>query len=325
MNNDKIKVAVIGAGSMGQNHIRIYSQLKDVELVGIYDLDVENGEKISQAYQCKFFENIQNIIDEVDAVSVCTPSTTHYEIASYFIKNGIHCLIEKPLATDEQDAKKLISLSNAHNVKILVGHVEQFNPAILQLKNILQNGSFKINNIKASRVGIGGARITDVGVVDDIMIHDLDIILSIVDEVPDTVSAAMVRNKTSQSEDLCVAMMTFPSGIIADITASRITHKRNRILEVDTDKGVFVLDYFTQELELYHHRKDVLEQDPLSELGTSVMDTRVEKILLRRAEPLTTELAHFISVIKEEVQPIVSGDQALKALKVAWIIKENLK
>jgi predicted dehydrogenase len=120
-------------------------------------------------------------------------------------------------------------------------------------------------------------------------------------------------------------MMTFPSGIIADITASRITHKRNRILEVDTDKGVFVLDYFTQELELHHHRKDVLEQDPLSELGTSVMDTRVEKILLRRAEPLTTELAHFISVIKEEVQPIVSGDQALKALKVAWIIKENLK
>lgn len=324
MTEQRIRVAVIGAGSMGQNHIRIFSQMKHVDLIGVYDLNTEHGAEIAKRYGCKLYSNLEEVVGEVDAVSICTPSTTHHDVAVHFIKKEIHCLIEKPLATNDQDAKSLINLSEEYGVQLLVGHVEQFNPAVMQLKAILNAGDFKINNIKASRVGVGGARIKDVGVVEDIMIHDLDVILSIVEEVPESISSEAVQSEGSESEDLCVAMLKFPSGIISDITASRITHKRNRILEIDTDQGVFVLNYFTQELELHHHKVDMQEQDPLSSLGAAILDTRVEKVLVRRAEPLTTELNHFISMITNGDKAIVSGFQALQALSAAWSIKADI-
>jgi len=322
--NQRIRVAVIGCGSMGQNHIRIFSQMKNVDLIGIYDLNTEAATKVASEYSCKTFLALEGIESEVDAVSICTPSTTHHDVASYFMNEKIHCLVEKPLATSEGDAENLVKLSKKNRVKLLVGHVEQFNPAVIQLREILNNGEFKINTVKTSRTGVGGARITDVGVIEDIMIHDLDVVLSIVGEIPSEIYSGGINKVPNTPEDLCVAMLKFPSGIIADLTASRITHKRTRTLEIDTDKGVFVLDYFTQELEFHHHRQDTLEQDPLSKLGTAVMDTRIEKILLRRAEPLITELNHFIEMISEDVAAVVSGSQALTSLLVAWKIKENL-
>ncbi len=322
MSDRRIKVAVIGAGSMGQNHIRIFSQMKHVDLIGIYDLNKEGSEKIASNYNCKRYADLSEVTSEVDAVSICTPSVTHHDVSKYFIENGIHCLIEKPLATNEADAEDLIALGKKHDVKILVGHVEQFNPAVMQVKKILESGEFKINHITASRVGMGGARITDVGVVDDIMIHDLDVVLSLVKETPSHVSAQAVIGPNS--EDLCTALLKFPSGVVANLTASRITHKRNRILEVDTDKGVIVLNYFTQEVEFHHHSQNTMEQDPLSMLGTAVLDTRVEKVLVRRSEPLTTELSHFISMIVNGDSAIVSAEQALKALSTAWKIKSSI-
>jgi virulence factor len=323
MIKSRIRVAVIGAGSMGKNHIRIFSQLKHVDFIGFYDLNKEESIKLAQTYDCKFFDSIEGIQSEVDAVSICTPSVTHHDVAVEFIKNGIHCLVEKPLATNHADTKNLINLAKENKVKLLVGHVEQFNPAVLQLKEILKTGDFNIHSISANRVGVGGARITDVGVIDDIMIHDIDIVLSIVNDIPKEITSQTVKKADSLSEDFCIGVLKFPSNIIADITASRITHKRNRTLEVDTDKGLFLLNYFTQELEFHYQTQISHDLGNASKLGTTVLDTRVEKVMIRRSEPLSTELAHFISIIINDEEPGISGEQALRALSVAWKIKES--
>ena len=190
--NTPIKVAVIGAGMMGKNHLRTYKNLQGFELVGVYDIFADAAKNAADMFGIKAFTSLDEIAASVDAVSVVTTSVTHAEVGEFFLNKGIHCLIEKPLATTEAECQRLISAAKKNNVTLLVGHIEQFNPAVEQLHKILTDKS-QICAIEARRMSAASGRITDVDVAMDLMIHDAEVVMSLVKSPVVNVQASAVR------------------------------------------------------------------------------------------------------------------------------------
>ena len=222
---NSIKVAVIGAGMMGKNHLRTYKALPNFELVGVYDICAEAAKTAAETFGIKAFSSLEEVASSVDAVSVVTTSVTHAEVGEFFLNRGIHCLMEKPLATTEEECLRLISAAKRNNVTLLVGHIEQFNPAIEQLHKIL-NDTSKICSLEARRMSAASGRITDVDVAMDLMIHDAEIILSLVKSPVVNVQASAVRSQKSPSgKDYITAMIEFANGATATLTA--VCQRRN--------------------------------------------------------------------------------------------------
>lgn len=312
-----VKIAVIGAGVMGKNHLRVYDMLKNVELLGFYDpnIDTENIKKLEQQYNCKAFHSYEEIINEVDAVSICSPSSTHGEIGLKFLQAKIHCLIEKPLATSEKECLALIKAANHNNVKLLVGHIERFNPAIQQLP-VLFGGNPKILSIDARRLSATSNRIKDVDVISDLMVHDLDIVMSLVNTDISSVKANGVKLNNNSQGDHVTALLKFENGAIANLTASRITPNTIRKLSITTDAGLIEVDYMNQSVEVYLQDKVRVTNNDVAHFGDYALDIVMERVLVRRTEPLQVELSHFIDIIKNDGQPLVSGEDGLKAFKL---------
>ena len=233
--SNTIKVAVIGAGMMGKNHLKTYKSMPGVELVGVYDIFPDACKAAAETFGIKAFASLQEVADNVDAVSVVTTSVTHCEVGLFFLNRGIHCLIEKPLAATEEECRKLIKAAADHNATLLVGHIEQFNPAVEQMHKLLSDTS-KIRSLTAQRMSAASGRITDVDVSMDLMIHDMEIILSLVQSPIANVQAASVKTKDSpMGKDYITALLQFENGATANLTASRITQARVRTLTVTTD------------------------------------------------------------------------------------------
>ncbi|MBS4771408.1 MAG: Gfo/Idh/MocA family oxidoreductase [Proteobacteria bacterium] len=193
---DTIKVAVIGAGMMGKNHLKTYKGLNGVELVGVYDIFPEACKAAAETFGIKAFSSLEEVAENVDAVSVVTTSVTHAEVGEFFLNRGIHCLMEKPLATTEAECQRLISAAKNNNVTLLVGHIEQFNPAVEQMHKILSDTS-KICSLTAQRMSAASGRITDVDVSMDLMIHDVEVIQSLVKSPVVNVQASAVKTPSS--------------------------------------------------------------------------------------------------------------------------------
>ena len=291
---EPVKVAVIGTGVMGSYHLKNYAKMEDVELVGVYDVDIERARAKAAEFGTTAYDSLDELIKHVDAVSIVTPTTTHFEVAKKFLSAGLPCLIEKPLATTKKDCQSLISLAKENGTFFIVGHVERFNPAIRALADILKREKPEIYEIKATRINEASGRINDVAVTTDLMIHDLDIVLALTDSPAEIIKAEGDRDEAK-------ATIVFRNGSSAKLLASRKTKDKVRTLELVTSLGIFSLDYVAQTLTL--SGKDI----PVTK-GFS----------------LEGELKHFIACVRKNEKPAVTGEIALKALEVMWDIEKLL-
>lgn len=323
--SNTVKVAVIGAGMMGKNHLKTYKSMPGVELVGVYDIFPDACKAAAETFGIKAFASLQEVADNVDAVSVVTTSVTHCEVGLFFLNLGIHCLIEKPLAATEEECRKLIKAAADHNATLLVGHIEQFNPAVEQMHKLLSDTS-KIRSLTAQRMSAASGRITDVDVSMDLMIHDMEIILSLVQSPIANVQAASVKTKDSpMGKDYITALLQFENGATANLTASRITQARVRTLTVTTDTNYIDMDFISQSINVHTQgRMPYVNQEEIPDWMHYGLKGSVEQLFIPTNQPLTAELTHFINCVNGKETPRITGQNALDALRVIWEIQDKL-
>ncbi|MEW6042393.1 MAG: Gfo/Idh/MocA family oxidoreductase, partial [Elusimicrobiota bacterium] len=308
---DKINVAVIGVGNLGQHHARIYSEIEDVILTAVVDINEKALKKISSLYNTSAFRDFHEILDKVEAVSVVTPTVTHYSIAKEIIECGIHCFIEKPITTKLTDAEDLIELSANKNVVLQVGHIERFNSAIVGIQKYVKNPGF----IEVDRLGPYDSRVSDVGVVLDLMIHDLDIVMSLVKSKIKNIEAHGA-SIFSAHEDIVKVRLWFENGCVADLTASRATMGKYRKIRIFQPEMYICADYKSQRFKVYRKKNP----NPKSMNDIEVIHPEIE-----RTEPLKQELLHFIECARHSKTPLVSGEHGRNALEVALEILKQIQ
>jgi predicted dehydrogenase len=300
----KINIALIGCGFLGQRHLKTLHALKNkANIVAICDHHLEHAKPLGRQYHVPIIQDYREIT-KIDAVSICTPTTTHAEIASYFLKSGIHAFVEKPITYSLEEADELIRLADQKNLKLQVGHVERFNSAFTTIEPIVQDPLF----IECHRLNLFPNRSLDIGVVMDLMIHDIDIILGLVKSPIKDIQAVGI-NVLTDKEDIANARLTFANGCVCNVTASRISPEVTRKIRVFTKNAYISLDYAKQEANIYS--KD--------ERGIHKRNIPIEK-----EEPLKKELEHFLDCIREDKVPKVAGREGREALKVALEITQKI-
>ena len=295
--SQKVKVGVAGVGHMGKEHARIYAEMAEAELVGVHDSNPETARKIAAKCRTRAFPSLEEMVEAVDAASIVTPTMTHLAIAEPFLRRGKHVLVEKPMAMDTAEARKLVDLAEKHGAKLAVGHVERFNPVLAALEERLGRPRF----IEAHRLSPYPGRSTDIGVVMDLMIHDLEIILHLVRSPVTSVDAVGVP-VLSKGEDIANARIRFANGCVANLTTSRISPEKLRKIRVFQDDAYLSLDYMKQEGEIYKRWEGKITRD---------------KIPVMKGEPLKNQLAEFLQNVRENTDPRVAGAHGFEALKLA--------
>ena len=302
---NKINIALIGCGFLGQRHLKTLHALKNkANVIAICDHHMENTKAFGRQYRVPVVTDYRDISGQIDAVSICTPTITHAEIASYFLKKGVHAFVEKPITFSLQEADELIKLADQKNLKLQIGHVERFNSAFTTIEPIAQNPLF----IECHRLNLFSNRSLDIGVVMDVMIHDIDIILGLVKSPIKEIQAVGI-NVLTDKEDIANARLTFANGCVCNVTASRISPEVTRKIRLFTQNAYISLDYAKQEASIYS--KD--------ERGIHKRNIPIEK-----EEPLKKELEHFLDCIRENQRPKVSGVEGREAIKVALEITQKI-
>ena len=292
-----VKVGVVGVGAIGRNHARIYAALESADLVAIYDANLEHARALADEFGTEAVGSVAELVERVDAASVATPTVTHREIATLLLSAGKHVLVEKPISDSVDDARAMIALAAEKGCVLQVGHIERFNPVMSQLESRLNSPKF----IECHRLSPFPQRSLDIGVVLDLMIHDLEIVLHLVNSPIATIDAVGIPVLTRR-EDIANARIRFENGCVANITASRISPERLRKIRVFQSDAYLSLDYQDQSGWIY--RKD----------GMTIAKEEVE---VERDEPLKCELAAFVDCAARGEQPKVSGLQGAAALDVA--------
>jgi predicted dehydrogenase len=316
-----VRVGVVGAGQMGANHLRIYGGVKGVELVGLVDADPARAQLLAARHGCRVFASAGELAGEIDAASVAVPSSQHAEVAGQLLEQGVHCLVEKPLAVTPEDCEALIRAAESSGAVLLVGHVERFNPVVRQLGEILRDDV--VHAIDVRRMSALSARITDVDVVADLMIHDIDVVLSLLGTDVTDVFAQGVRGGAGAGHGYVTATLLFAGGSMATLTASRITHNKIREMNVTADLGFITASYLTQEL-LIHSQARTSDSGREGGEPKYVLDLAIERVLIRPGEPLDIEIRHFIDAVVNGTPPLVSGRDALNAMRFVWQIQRLL-
>jgi len=308
---------------MGQNHLRVYDMLKGVTVAAVVDPDLARAEQMAARYGCPAYRSSERLIGQVDAASVCVPSALHAEVGCFLMNHGVPCLIEKPLATTEAECQALIGAADRAGVTLMVGHVERFNPAVQKLTELLDGGR-RVHAIDARRMSWASRRISDVDVVLDLMIHDLDIVLSLMGKPVTAVAASGVHTSGSHGQDYVTALLSFDDGVMASLTASRITQTKVRALDLTTDIGYITVNYFNQEILIF--RQGVEDRDPghWSNVGPAILESIMERVEIRNAEPLVRELQHFVDAVRTGTPPLVTGRHALETLRIAKLIQADI-
>lgn len=301
----KLYMGVIGTGHLGSRHVKVYSGLKNVNLTGVCDINEERGRKIAKKYRASYYADYRDLFDKVQAVSIAVPTFTHYKIAKDFLNNGTHVLIEKPITKTLKEADALLGIAKRKNLIIQVGHVERFNSAVRAIEPYIKEPKF----IECTRSGPFVERAADIGVVLDLMIHDIDIILGLLDSSVETIEAVGVRI-VSQHEDTANVRIGFANKAVCDLTASRVTKKPTRAIKIFQEDSYIYLDYLTQSATLFSKHKNIMKR---------------KNIRIKKEEPLKKELESFVDCVLNEKRPIVSGEEARKALKVAIDITEQIR
>lgn len=312
----KIRVAVVGVGHLGQHHARNYSEMKNtVDLVAVVDVDRKSATRFADKFRTQALFDYKMLIGRVDAVSIVVPTTMHFAVAKEFITAGVHVLIEKPITTTVAEARELIELARAKNVVLQVGHIERFNPAIVKLQEILTNPGF----IESHRLGPYDPRVRDVGVVLDLMIHDIDIVLQVVRSPIVSIDAIGVPI-LSDREDIANARIKFANGCTANLTVSRVTPNKMRKIRIFQPNTYVSIDYQEQAMEIY--QRETIAEASEGEPKAQIVRKRLK---LKTEEPLRRELDHFMSCVRDGVEPAVTGEHGQNALDVAIQIVEQIQ
>ncbi len=302
---EKIKIGVVGAGRLGTFHSKVYSRLDNIKLIGVCDCNLERAIEIGKKYKTASLSDYEDLFDKVDAVSIAVPTSLHYNIAKDFLNHNIHVLIEKPITKTLSEADELIGIARERRLIVQVGHIERFNSAVLAIEPYLKKPKF----IECQRLGPFHKRVKDVGVVLDLMIHDIDIVLGLIKQ--DVVNIEAVGlSSISDYEDVANVRLTFQDGTIADITASRVTKDVVRKMRVFQEDSYVSLDYVTQDAAIFRKTDDKIKK---------------EKIRIKKKDPLKKELKSFIECVRTGKKPIVSGIEGRQALQVALEIIEKIK
>lgn len=319
-----LKIGVLGAGHLGKIHIKLIQQIDNYELVGFYDPSKETAIKVAEEFGIRAFDEVDDLIEAVDVVDIVTPTLSHFDCAVKAIRQSKHIFIEKPITNTVEEAKKLIDLAEEANVKVQVGHVERFNPAFTATKEYINNPMF----IETHRLAQFNPRGTDVSVVLDLMIHDLDIVLSIVKSNVRRISASGVA-VVSDNPDIANARIEFDNGCVANLTASRISLKNMRKTRIFQRDAYLSIDFLEKESEVVRLSNVEGEADPLSvtiDLGEGKGQKQIyfEKPDVEENNAIKDELSTFADCINNDKTPPVSIHDGYNALSVAHKIIEKL-
>ncbi len=308
MNQTRIRVAVIGAGDFGRNHARVYRQLEGAELMGIVDTDPERARRLAQEFSTQAWVGLDSLVGRVDAVSVAVPTVEHADVGCRLLEQGMDVLIEKPMAASLQEADRLIAAAARHGRVLQIGHLERFNPAVVAVMPVLNRPLY----FEVQRLGVFSPRSLDVDVVYDVMIHDLDILLAIVD-APVTEVRALGLPVVTDKIDIAHARLEFASGAVANLTASRVSVDRVRKLRFFQHHEYVSVDYASQEVL----RIRVRQPGPQPKFD-------FEQLPVRREEPLEGELRAFLDTVRHRKTPVVDGTAGRGALQLADQVMEGI-
>ncbi|MEK9146177.1 MAG: Gfo/Idh/MocA family oxidoreductase [Elusimicrobiota bacterium] len=311
MTHRKIRFAVIGAGRIGSHHARILGKHPDVELVAVCDPNIWRAQLSAWRAGALAHRDPVDILGRIDAAVVAVPTEKHLEVGMALLSKGIHCLIEKPLASTLDEAKSLLAAAQDCKAVLQVGHVERFNPAVLKAIEYIRHPRF----ITVERLGPYDPRVAGIGVVMDLMIHDLDILLTLVGGEIQSLEA-LGASLLSKHEDIANVRVRFKSGCVADLTASRISLKRCRKIRIFQENSYISLDYVNASLHIYRKKNPVIK---------SLKDVEILAPKLEKTEPLRSELDHFLDCIRHNRKPWPSGEHGLEALRLALQITDELE
>lgn len=332
-----LRVAVLGTGSLGKEHARLYADLAaagKVAFVGVYDVHTETARKIADKYRVQAFASVEEAAAKSDALNVVTPTSTHHSIARQLLAMGKHLLVEKPMTDSAEQATELVQLARDHHCVLQVGHVERFNPVFTYLTSVAGDPRF----IEAHRLSPYPARSTDIGVVLDLMIHDLDVVLAFVKSPVVAVDAVGIP-VLSRTEDIANARLRFANGCVANLTASRISPERLRKIRVFSGGptvSYVSLDYRAQEGFIYRIARQGEEESSLLKKLLAARDTTIvsefggkrivrEPVPINKDEPLKLELESFVGCVIARQTPVVSGESARLALDLAFQITAQIQ
>lgn len=306
-----LRTAVIGVGYLGNFHAQKYAALEEAELVGVVDSDAARAAEVAAACGCKPFSDYRELIGRVDAVSVVVPTQYHHEVAREFLAAGVHVLIEKPISVTIEQADELIALADANKLVFQVGHLERFNPVMMAAEEVLSEPLF----VESVRIAPFKPRGTDVNVVLDLMIHDIEIIQHLVKSPVARIDAVGAPVFTGE-EDIANARIAFENGCVANVTASRISLKSERKMRIFQRDAYLTLDF--------QNKKVLVAKKGAGELLPGVPNVQVTERELGQSDPLMLEITSFVEAIKEEKQPQVSGRDGRMALETALKINQGL-
>jgi len=314
-----LKAAVIGVGSIGQNHARVYREMEGCDLVGVVDASPQTAQKIGTRNNVPFYTDYLKLIEEQkpDLVSVSVPTSMHFDVASKLIEQGIHVLVEKPITSTVEQAEKLIALAKKKGVVLAVGHIERFNPAVMELRRRLREGMIgRIYKIHAQRVSPYPPRIQDAGVVIDLASHDIDLMRYLMNEDIVRVYGETLQSINSDREDMFNGVLRFKGGAVGVLDVNWITPTKIRRLTVLGARGFFDCDLLSQQVFFYENETAPSQWDTLSILR-GVTEGNVLGIRIQRHEPLAAELGDFVTAVRDGRAPTVTGDDGLATLRLA--------
>lgn len=297
---DIIRIGIIGVGYLGTQHARILSYLEDAELKGVADIDFQKAMQIGNRHGVNYYEKFEDMLDEIDACIVATPTSEHFSIAKKLLSQGKSVLVEKPITETVEQAEQLVEIANQDGLILQVGHLERFNPAVEAIENMISEPKF----IEVQRLGSFSARSLDIDVVLDLMIHDLDIILALLKEDVVTIKSSGIH-VLSDKIDIANARLEFKSGCVATLTASRVHQGKVRKLRIFEPTSYYSVDYIDQEVKIF----------PLDGSQTDIKTPKIKK-----EEPLKKELQNFLRSIRDGKSRKVSGEEGLRALKLAYSV-----
>jgi predicted dehydrogenase len=300
---NKVRVGIIGVGYLGIQHARILSYLEEAELKAVADIDFQKALQIGNRHGVRYFQNYEEMIDDIDAAVVATDTSAHFSVSMNLLKQGKHVLVEKPITATVEQGEQLVEVAAKNNLIFQVGHLERFNPAVEAIENMISEPKF----IEVQRLGSFSARSLDIDVVMDLMIHDLDIIMALIKDDVVAIKSSGIH-VVSEKTDIANARLEFKSGCVATLTASRVHQGKVRKLRIFEPTSYYSIDYIDQEVKIF----------PLDGRQTDIKTLKIQK-----EEPLKKELKNFLECIEAGKNTKVTGAEGLRALRLAYdVIRE---
>ena len=315
-----VKVGVIGIGNMGWHHARVLSLLRDADLVGVADPDSDRGELANQQFGCRWFPDYRSMLSEVEAVCIAVPTLLHHAVGMACLDAGLHVLIEKPIAASQEEAAALIAASNRAGRLLQVGHIERFNPAFRELIKVVANEEVVV--LEGRRHSPHADRANDVSVVLDLMIHDIDLVLELA-QAPVVRLAAAGGRSAEGPIDYVNATLGFENGVVASLTASKMSHRKIRSLSAHCRSSLVETDFLNHTLHVHRRAHEWYSADHGELLYRN--DGFIEEVSTTSIEPLYAELEHFLQCVRGRETPAVDGEQASRALKLADLIEQAVE